>query len=110
MTMNSLIPFILFIFTCCSFVAAAIQNAKLYRVFIAKHRVEAEKLIPFAFSPIRHPEKLLFFFRKSSLPLLRQDAEVWKQRQRLKLLLIISLILPICGFMSLLIYAFIYGK
>ena len=75
--------------------ATLVQSAKLYQAFCAKHPQEAQRLIPFAFSNFRHPEKFLFFFRKTSLPMLRADGELWNLRQRLKLMLFLSLIVPL---------------
>ena len=84
-------------------VITIIQNVKLYKAFLAKYPQEAERAIPFAFSNTSHPEKLLFFFRKTSFPMLKADLDLWRQRQWLKLFLIISFLLPlVCfGFLAL---------
>jgi len=90
-------------------VAAALQGHRLYRSFLAKHPVEARKLIPFAGTSIQHPEKILFFFRKGTLPLLRADQPLWTMRQSLKVLLIISVVLPFACF-GFLIFQAIAGS
>ena len=74
--------------------ATMVQSGKLYHAFCAKHPQEAQRLIPFTFSSFRHPEQFLFFFRKASLPMPKADQELWNLRQRLKLLLFLSLIVP----------------
>jgi hypothetical protein len=95
MAMIDIFAPIFFFLILCLWLVTALQGTKAYRAFLSKYPQEAEKLIPYAFSNSRHPEKFFFFFRKSSIPLLKGDANVWKQRQRFKWLLIISLVLPI---------------
>lgn len=85
-------------------VAMAVQSGRLYHAFCTKYPREAQRLIPFAFSNFRHPEQFLFFFRKTSLPILKADQELWNLRQRLKLLLFLSLVVP---FLCLALLAFV---
>jgi len=78
-----------------------IQGGKLYRDFLARHPKEAGRLIPFAFSSTMHPEKVIFFLRKTSRPVLRADPNLWRLRQRVILLLLLSLLAPIACFVFL---------
>jgi hypothetical protein len=96
--MIDLLATIFFCLVICLWIVTALQGTKLYRAFLSKYPQDAQRLIPSAFINMRHPEKFLFFFRRTSIPLLRVDSNIWKQRQRFKLLLIISLILPIVFF------------
>ena len=68
--------------------------------------MEAQANIPDAFSSWRHPEKLFFFFRKESLVLLKSDPTIWRLRQRLRLLLLLSLFVPTGGFLIIALVAF----
>jgi hypothetical protein len=85
--------------------ATAWQSGKLYALFFAKYPRVAQECIPFAGAKLMHPEKALFFFRKTSLPLLQADPVLWKMRQHLKVLLLISLVLPFACFSFLIICA-----
>jgi len=93
--MNSTYPFIAFALIGVVWVATALQNGRLYRTFCQKYPLEAQRRIPSAFSTDRHPEQLLFFFRKTSLPMLRAESDLWRMRQRLKLLLVLSAFVPL---------------
>jgi hypothetical protein len=103
--MSAVYPFTLFVVVQLVWLATALQGAKLFNAFVEKYPREAEREIPFAGSRMRHPEKLFYFFRKKSLPLLKADAPLWRQRQRLKLLVLLSLVVPILGFAALAITA-----
>lgn len=89
----------------CIWLATSLQNRKLYRAFLAKYPSSAMRMMPSALSKDRHPEKTLFFFRRTSIPLLKADPDLWRQRQRLKMLLCLSVLAPILSFLSMLIYA-----
>jgi hypothetical protein len=93
--MNSTYPLFAMALIGVVWVATALQNRKLYHAFCQKHPLEAQRLIPSAFSTDRHPEQLLFFFRRTSLPMLRADSDLWRLRQRLKLLLVLSACVPL---------------
>jgi hypothetical protein len=106
MAMSGWFPVVLLGVVACIWLAALYQSQKLYDAFVAKYPRQAIEHIPFAFSRTRHPEKLLFFLRRTSIPLLRADASLWKLRQRLKFLLILSLVVPVASFVLLAGYAF----
>jgi len=86
-------------------IVTAIQSRRLYSAFLAKYPEDAMRLIPFAFSNSRHPEKLVFFFRRIALPMLTADPSLWRLRRQLKVLLFMSFLFPIAFFVVLLIYA-----
>src|SRR3954470_20593618 len=87
-----------------------VQGARLFNAFIAKYPQEAQREIPYAGSRMRHPEKVFFFFRSKSVPLLKAYAALWRLRQRLKLLLLLSLALPVLGFVFLAFTAITAGR
>jgi hypothetical protein len=99
--------FALFIFTGCSWIAFAFRTGKLYADFLNRYPREAEELIPSAFDPrTKHPEKIIFFFRRESLPLLKSDPHLWRLRQQVKFLLWLSILTPalamvVCAFLAL---------
>jgi hypothetical protein len=97
--MRAIFPTVLFFLVGITWVSTAIQGVKLYESFITKFPKEAQERIPYAFSRIRHPEKTIFFFRGDSITLLRGDPEVWKLRQRFKMLLSLSALVPLIGFL-----------
>ena len=75
-----------------------IQCERLRAVFLKKYPKEAIRDIPYAFSRMKHPEKFLYFFRKKSYALLKADTELWKLRQRLVLLVWLSILVPVSFF------------
>jgi hypothetical protein len=90
---------------CALWILTVVSAHKLFIAFITKFPVEAERNIPYAYSSFRHPEKLLFFLRKSSVQMLKRDDCVWKLRQRLILLLVLSVTVPCFGFLAFVIFA-----
>jgi hypothetical protein len=89
---------------------AAAESSRLLKAFKRTYPKEAERDIPYAFASMRHPAKLFFFFRARSLPLLKADSRVWKIRQRLKLLLVLSAVLPSLGLVCYAWVAIIAGR
>ena len=55
----------------------------------------------------RHPEKAIFFFRRRAAQILRADAVLWKQRQRFLFLMTLSVLVPVIGFLSICVVAYI---
>jgi hypothetical protein len=96
--MSTVYPITLFALVGLVWLVTAVQCAKLFNAFLKKYPQEAQSKIPHATSRLRHPEKVLFFFRNKSLPLLKADPNLWKLRQRLKVLLLLSVALPFLGF------------
>jgi hypothetical protein len=84
--------------------ATVIQSHRLGRAFINRYPKEAAAAEPELMVEGRHPEKFFFFFRKTSLPLLRKDKQIWRMRQQLKWLSILSLLIPPLAMALLVIY------
>ena len=62
-------------------IATAVQNSRLWRMFRARYPQIAEREIPFPFEQWRSAEKMIFFFRKRAVDVLRIDARLWRERQ-----------------------------
>jgi len=90
---------------CCVWFYTVFLSGKLFRKFVEKFPLEAERNIPFASTHIQHPEKFFYFFRQGSIPTLRKDLEIWKLRQRLKWFVLASTIVPLIAFGILIICA-----
>jgi hypothetical protein len=84
----------MFLVTMGLWIAMAERSQELLNLFRDKYPKEAGERIPFAFSHCRHPEKFFFFFRKESVPLLRRDRTIWRLRQRVRLLVWLSVLVP----------------
>jgi hypothetical protein len=96
--MSSAIPLAWFLLTGAVWLAAAIQSHRLLWRFTSTFPADADEQIPYARSHMRHPEKLLFFLRPTSVPLLQRDAAIWRMRQQFVALTYLSLTLPVAGF------------
>jgi len=106
MDMINLIIFCGFSLICCVWFCTAILSGKLFRKFVQKFPLEAERSIPFASTYAQHPEKFIYFFRKASIPTLRKDSEIWKLRQRLKWFVFASAVVPLIVMGILIVCAF----
>jgi len=104
--MSGVYPIVFFVAVVLVWFATVIQGAKLLKAFVTKYPQESQREIPYASSRMRHPEKVFFFFRRKSLPLLKGDPMLWKLRQQLKLLLLLSAVLPVLLFAFLVLSAF----
>ncbi len=109
MEMSGLYPALLSVLVAAIWMAAAVQAQRLLNTFRRKFPNEAQKHIPDAFSRMRHPEKFLFFFRKKSLPLLRSDPAIWRLRRSLLWLSVLSAVVPLLVFATLLAFAVASG-
>ncbi len=72
-------------------IATVIQNGRLWRMFRERYPQIAEREIPFAFNQWRHPEKMIFFFRKRAVEILRSDPSLWRERQFFVTLVVVTL-------------------
>ncbi|MEY2529849.1 MAG: hypothetical protein QOJ05_1939 [Verrucomicrobiota bacterium] len=81
--------------------ALFIQSHRLFYKFRATFPDVARRDIPHAFDFSRHPEKIRYFFRRTSIPILQSDGELWRLRQQVKLLGILALIVPPAGMLLL---------
>ncbi len=81
---------------------------RLHNAFCGRFPLIAEEEIPHAFDPrFKTPEKLIFYFRRRAVELLRHEPKPWRKRQRFVLLCILSLAIPVLGFLGLAILAFV---
>jgi hypothetical protein len=82
-----------------------IQSHRLFYRFRAKYPELAKKDIPYAFEYVQHPEKFLYFFRAKSEAVLRQDHALWKLRNQVRVLLILSGVIPVGGVIAVVLTA-----
>lgn len=105
MVENGTIPFAWFIMVALLWATTIFRAHKLLSDFLAEYPEVASREIPYAFSHFAHPGKAAFFWRKSTVELLRNNSELWRRRQHLIYFSIASLVLPFAGFVAILIYA-----
>ena len=67
----------------------------MFYIFRKKYPEIAKNKISNAFEPYADPDKLFFFFKKENLPLLKKDKQVWRLRLQTKVLLFLSIGLPL---------------
>jgi hypothetical protein len=87
-----------FILTGAIWCLTSIQAHRLFYRFRTRHPEIARQEIPFAFEFMGHPEKLLYFFKSKSKGILMADPPIWALRQQVKVLLILSVAIPVGGF------------
>jgi hypothetical protein len=90
--------YLLIVLTFGVWLACFIQSHRLFYKFRAKHPDIAQRDIPRAFETCEDPGKLFYFLRRKSLEVLRSDPELWGLRQQVKVLTILSVIVPPVGF------------
>lgn len=74
-----------------------IQSHRLFWKFRDQYPDVARREIPNAFERSRNPEKFFYFFRAKSAPLLRGNRRLWRLRQQVKALTLLSFIVfPLC--------------
>ena len=103
--MSPIYPLILSFATGIVWVLMAWQNSRLVHLFWQRLPQIAQRELPGTLD--RHPEKTLFFFRRRAVEVLRGDEVLWRQRQRFLFLFALSLLIPVLGFMSIGIVAYI---
>ena len=82
------------------------QNVRLFRAFRDRYPQVANQEIPFAFDDqMSHPEKAFFFYRKRAADLLRNEPSLWRLRRQFIRLSVLSIVVPVVGFLPLLIIA-----
>jgi hypothetical protein len=92
--MMSEIVYSLLALVCAVWLACFIQSHRLFYKFREKYPDIAERDIPHAFETRENPEKLFYFSRRKSAEVLRDDPELWGLRQQVRLLTILSIIVP----------------
>ena len=106
--MNAIYPALLFVITATVWLITAKQNSRLVELFWKKHPETAKQEL--SDTSERNPKNTLYFFRRRSLTILRGDHEIWRQRQRLKFLMLLSALVPLVGFLILALVAFTLSK
>jgi hypothetical protein len=94
--MTAIYPITLFVVTGVVWCWTSWENCRLVRAFWKRYPDVAQRELPT--SSLRHPENTIFFFRQRANAILRADRELWRQRQRLKTILILSAAIPLGGF------------
>ena len=106
--MSGIYPFLLFCATGVLWITTVWYSHRLGHAFCRRFPSEAAREIPYAFDRgFAHPEKVIFFFRRRAAEILRTDPSLWRQRQRFILLSVLSVLLPVLGFLSIGVVAFI---
>ena len=103
--MSAIYPLILFFATGFVWVLLAWQNARLVHLFWQRLPHIAYQELPVTLD--RHPEKMFFFFRRRAVEVLRGDELLWRERQRFLFLFALSVLVPVLGFVSIGIFAYI---
>ena len=97
--MSSIYPLALMAITSCIWFLTAWQNSHLVELFWQRLPRDAQQELPGAEG--RHPEKIVFFFRRRASQILRKDDVLWKHRKRLLSLAALSALVPLVGFLSI---------
>ena len=103
--MSAIYPLIFLLATAFVWLLTAWQNSRLVHLFWQRCPQIAQRELPGTLDP--HPEKTFFFFRRRAVEVLRGDEVLWRQRQRLLFLFALSVLVPMLGFASIGIVAYI---
>ena len=103
--MSAIYPVFLMFATAWVWILTVRQSSRLIELFWQRLPKVAEREIPGTFD--RHPEKVIFFFRRRAVKVLRGDRLLWKQRQHFLLLVTLSALVPMVGFLMICVVAFI---
>src|SRR4030095_15888618 len=103
--MSAIYPLVLFCATGFIWVLMARQNSHLVHLFWQRLPHIAQRELPGTLD--RHPEKTFFFFRRRAVEVLRGDEILWRQRQRFLFLFALSVLVPVLGFITIGIVAYI---
>lgn len=103
---SGIIPFTVFCATGVLWFATWLYAHRLLHSFCRRFPSEAQREIPYAFDRwVAHPEKALFFFRRSAAEIVRADLALWRQRRRFVILSVCSVIFPVACFLPMFVYA-----
>ncbi len=106
--MSGIYPFALFCVTGLLWFVTWLCAHRLLHAFCERFPSVAQREIPYAFDRgFAHPEKGIFFFRRRAADVLRGDPLLWRQRQRFIFLAALSLLIPMLGFLSIGVIAFV---
>jgi hypothetical protein len=103
--MSASYPLMFLLATAFVWVLTAWQNSRLVHLFWQRCPQIAQRELPATLDS--HPEKTLFFFRRRAVEVLRGDEVLWRQRQRFLFLFALSVLVPVFGFASIGIVAYI---
>jgi hypothetical protein len=103
--MSAIYPVTLLFATSIIWVLMAWQNSRLVHLFWQRLPQIAQRELPSTLDP--HPAKTFFFLRRRAVELLRGDEVLWQQRQRFLFLFALSLLVPVFGFASIGIVAYL---
>jgi len=98
---------IIFVIIIIPWVLLIIQSHKLLFLFVKKYPDIAKNKIPYAFERFADPGKIIFFFKKENLQILKADKEVWRLRQQTKILMFLSVLSPVSVAAILVIASFL---
>ena len=109
--MSAIYPILLFAVSGALWFVTIWYAHHLLHAFCRRFPVEAQREIPYAFDRgFAHPEKGIFFFRHRAADILRVDPLLCRQRRRFILLSMLSVAIPILGFISIGMVAFIQSR
>jgi hypothetical protein len=109
--MSGIYPILLFCVTGGLWFTTVWYSHRLLHAFCRRFPAEAQREIPYAFDRgFAHPEKGIFFFRHKAAEILRTDTLLWRQRQWFILLSVLSVVVPLLGFTSIAMFAFIQSQ
>lgn len=105
--MSDIYSFTWFCVTGALWCVTVLYGHRLLHNFCARFPAVAQQEIPYAFDRwIAHPEKAIFFFRRSAAEVIRDDPSLWRQRRRFMFLVVLSLLIPVLGFLTIGVIAF----
>jgi len=100
--MNGIYPFALFCTTGALWLLTWLYAHRLLHRFCARFPDIAQQEIPYAFDRwFAHPEKAIFFFRHRAAEVVRDDPSLSRERGRFMLLAVLSVLIPVLGFLSI---------
>lgn len=95
--MSAAFPIALLAVVAAIWAATVVVNWRLLALFLRRAGDDAA-VPPLLRGSERHPEKLLYFFRNSTVPRLKAEPDLWRLRQVLAVLLVLGFVAPVVGF------------
>ena len=109
--MINVLPLLLFLTVAAVWVCMGLVNSRLTKLFVAKLPDAAREHLPAAFvRGLRDPEKMFFFLRRRSDAILTQDSEVWSLTKRFRLLIKLTVAVPVIGFIIVALATYALSK
>jgi hypothetical protein len=108
---SGVLPFTLFCTTTALWMITVWYSHRLGHRFCERFPLVAQREIPYAFDRgLAHPEKAMFFFRRKAGEAMRDDPALCRQRKVFITLSILSLAVPVAGFLPMFVYAAIMSQ